>query len=412
MRVHPLVGVGVLAVALVIAVVALGPRAAVSGSPSPFAAASQLAASPSSALSPPPASPSPAIAASPLPAQLASLLRPLVTSWRPTAPFLLIERSDGPGLTLVAVPIAGGAATPLVALPGPSQLGYDFRDDGSALAVALLTTATTARIAIWDLGAGTTRWLTDDEPGVTHSTPVWSEDGSLIYYAAQTYVAQTKPFMDLGIFRVRSDGTAKTRVRAPEENGAQLRGLTPDGRGLVWDRVRAGGAVEVLDLASGQNYSFDETTTASVLSLRRSQPRVLVLVGGCCAGRPGGSLALWDDTTGSSRMLMGFQSTPPVAVTSAFWEPSGTRFAAAVVDRTSVGYFGSIFIHDADGRQLAAVTGTDGAQQVMWLPTGIVFTRAFGARGSEMMFVAVSGGGAASLYQDTAPFRIRSVAGP
>src|SRR5207249_10252708 len=62
------------------------------------------------------------------------------------------------------------------------------------------------------------------------------------------------------------------------------------------------------------------------VSWRRAQPRALVGVGGCCAGRPGGSLALWNDATGSSKMLLGIQSTPPVAVTSAAWEPNGARF--------------------------------------------------------------------------------------
>ncbi len=393
MRVFALVGVAVLGLAVVIAAVALTSGAPMTGSPSPAA------------------SPSPPSAATPR-SELASLLRPLVSSWRPVAPFLLVERSDAPGTTLVAVPIAGGAATPLVALPSPSQLGYDLRDDGSALAAALPTTANTSRVAIWELASGTLRWLTDEEPGVMRSTPVWSEDGLLIYYAAHTYVAQTNRLTDLGIFRVRSDGTGTTRVRAPEENGGQLRGLTPDGRGLVWDRVRAGGSLEVLDLASGQNHSFDESQSAGVVSWRRSQPRALVIVGGCCAGRPGGSLALWDDTTRSSKILMGSQSTPPVAVTSAAWEPNGARFVAAVVERGNTNSFGSIFIYDPEGRQLAAVGGTDLAQQVMWLPTGIVFTRAFGNLGTELLLVPAAGGAATSLYQDAGRFFIRSIAGP
>ena len=300
-------------------------------------------------------------------------MHPLVASWRPSGPLLLIERSDAPGATLLAVPLDGGAAIPLVALPSPVQLGYDLRDDGSVLAVALAINANTARIAIWDLASGTTRWLTEEEPGVMQSTPVWSADGSLLYYAAHASAGEAG-LVDLGIFRVRGDGTQKTRVRGPDQNGAQLRGLTPYGRGLVWDRIRAGGAVEVLDLASGTNHSFDETTAAALVSWRRAQPRALVIVGGCCAGRPGGSLALWNDTTGSSTMVLGIQSTPPIAVTSAAWEPGGGRFAAAVVDRASANSFGSIFIYDAEGRQLAAVAATDGAQQVMWLPMGMVFT--------------------------------------
>ena len=111
-------------------------------------------------------------------------------------------------------------------------------------------------------------------------------------------------------------------------------------------------------------------------------------------------------------MLLGVQSTPPVAVTSAAWEPNGARFAAAVVARASVNYFGSVLIYDADGGQLAAVAATDGAQQVLWLPTGIVFTRASGARGIEIVLASVNGGTQVSLYKDPSSIFIRSVVGP
>jgi WD40 repeat protein len=410
MRSFVVVGAGVLAVIVVIAAIAFAPRSTVIDTPAPTSAPITSTARPSQAASQIPASSAPGATTSPR-QDLASLLHPLVASWRASGPVLLVEHSDGPGATLLAVPLHGGTATPLVTLPNPIQLGYALRDDGSVLAVALAISTNTARIAIWDLASGSTRWLTEEESGVTLSTPVWSEDGSLLYYAAHTSAGQAG-LVDLGIFRVRSDGTQKTRVRAPDENGAQLRGLTPDGRGLVWDRIRAGGAVEVLDLASGVNHSFDETTTASVVSWRGTQPRALVMVGGCCAGRPGGSLALWNDATGSSTMLLGIQSTPPVAVTSAAWEPNGARFAAAVVDRASVNYFGSVLIYDADGEQLAAVAATDGAQQVLWLPMGIVFTRASGARGIEIVLASVNGGTQVSLYKDPSAIFIRSVVGP
>ena len=410
MRSVVLVSAGVLAVVVVVAAIAFGPRSTVIATQAPTAVS--IAATPSAAQAASQIAASSAPVATTSPRQdLASLLHPLVGSWRPSGPFLLVEHSDAPGATLLAVPLDGGTATPLVALPNRIQLGYALRDDGSVLAVALAISANTARIAIWDLASGSTRWLTEEESGVTQSTPVWSEDGSLLYYAAHTSAGQSG-VVDLGIFRVRSDGTQKTRVRGPDENGAQLRGLTPDGRGLVWDRIRAGGAVEVLDLASNVNHSFDETTAASVVSWRRAQPRALVGVGGCCAGRPGGSLALWNDATGSSKMLLGIQSTPPVAVTSAAWEPNGARFAAAVVDRASVNSFGSVLIYDADGEQLAAVAATDGAQQVLWLPAGIVFTRASGSRGIEIVLASVNGGTQVSLYKDPSSIFIRSVVGP
>jgi len=410
MRPLAAVGAGVLVIAAIVLAVALAPSSPPNASPSPAVISALPSASLTAPPSAPPVSSTPA-ATNSQPAELASLLRPLVTSWQPAGPFLVVEHSDPRGTTVLAVPIAGGA-TPLVTLVGLVQLGYDLRDDGSVLAAALMTTTQTSRIAIWDLASGTTRWVTEDEPGVRHSTPVWSEDGAFIYYAAQTYSAQANRSIDLGIFRIRSDGTGKTRVRAPEENGAQLNGLTPDGRGLLWSRIRAGGAVEVLDLVSGQNRSFDETTTASLLSWRRAQPRALVMVGGCCAGRPGGSLALWNDATGSSKILIGAESTPPTRVLSASWEPRGARFAAAIIESPTVDYFGTISIFDSDGRRLAALAGTEGTRQVLWLPMGIVFMRPRDTGGTEIMIVPESGGRPERIFEDATSMFIRSVAGP
>jgi hypothetical protein len=407
MRPLAAVGAGVLVIAAIVLAVALAPPSRSVTSPSPAA----VSALPSASLTvPPSASPVSSTPAPTQPTDLASLLHPLVTSWQPTGPFLVVEHSDPQGWTVLAVPLAGGA-TPLVKLVGLVQLGYDMRDDGSVLAAALMTTTQTSRIAIWDLASGKTRWLTEDELGVQHSTPVWSEDGAFVYYSAHMYSAQANRSIDLGIFRIRSDGTGKTRIRAPEESGAHLSGLTPDGRGLLWSRVRAGGAVEVLDLVSGQNRSFDETTTASLLSWRRAQPRALVMVGGCCAGRPGGSLAVWNDATGSREILIGAESTPPTRVLSASWEPRGARFAAAIIESPTIDYFGTISIFDSDGRRLAALAGTDGTQQVFWLPMGIVFMRPRDTGGTEIMIVPESGGQPSRIFEDATSMFIRSVAG-
>jgi hypothetical protein len=355
------------------------------------------------------ASTAPAATASPT---LESLLLPLVASWRPSEPVLIVERPEGEDLTLIAVPAAGAPAKPLVRVHQQGfPLGYALRDDGSMLAVAIPIVPGTSRIAALDFASGTRRWLTEEEPDVQQSTPVWSADGALLYYAAQSYLPAG--ITDHGIFRIRSDGSEKTRVRAPEQNGAALRGLTPDGRGLVWGRIREGGAVEVLDLVSGQNRSFDESTTASVLSWRRTPPRALVMVGGCCGGPPGGSVALWDDVSGSSTMLLGVQSTPPLGVTAAAWEPGGQRFAATIVLRTSSSFDTSMFIYDSAGRQLSAVAGADRAQQVLWLPMGIVFTRVTSAAGSfEILLVQAAGGLPVSLYRDANYVFIHSVVGP
>jgi hypothetical protein len=381
-----------------------------SASPTPAAVATS--ATPTAVPSTPTvaASPSPTVAAP----TLEALLRPLVATWRPSEPVLLVERPEGEDLTLIAVPVAGAPAKPLVTIHQQGfPLGYALRDDGSMLAVAIPIVPGTSRIAVLDFASGTRRWLTDEEPDVQQATPVWAADGAFLYYAAQSYLSTG--ITDHGIFRIRSDGSEKTRVRSPEQNGAALRGLTPDGRGLVWARLREGGAVEVLDLVSGQNRSFDESTAANALSWRRAQPRALVMVGGCCGGPPGGSLALWDDVLGSSTMLLGVQSTPPLGVIAASWEPGGQRFAATVIPRTSNRFDTSVFVYDAAGRQLSAVADTERAQQILWLPMGIVFARATTAPPSgstEILLVQAAGGLPVSLYRDASYVFINSVVGP
>src|SRR6266850_2244583 len=113
MRPLAAVGAGVLVIAAIVLAVALAPSSPPNASPSPAV----ISALPSASLTAPPSAPpvSSTPAAASQPAELASLLRPLVTSWQPAGPFLVVEHSDPRGTTVLAVPIAGGA-TPLVTL--------------------------------------------------------------------------------------------------------------------------------------------------------------------------------------------------------------------------------------------------------------------------------------------------------
>lgn len=85
--------------------------------------------------------------------------------------------------------------------------GWRLRADAGALAVALGPVGGHIHVAVWDLQSGVTEWLTPDEPEVTRSTPIWSFDGSLLYYAS------TCGTTDLGIWRIRADGTQNTLIR-------------------------------------------------------------------------------------------------------------------------------------------------------------------------------------------------------
>ncbi|GAC1701611.1 MAG: hypothetical protein NVS9B6_16760 [Candidatus Limnocylindrales bacterium] len=413
-----MIGLAALTGTVVALVLSGGPRLAESR---PLVTASARAVVLSPTPSPrPTASPRPTPSPSPSPSptsrsDLPGLLRPLTESFRPSVTSLLFARGSGAdGTTLVALPVgaplpsASGAPRPsfspaAAAAPVPlvsfgASGGWQVRADGSVLAVSLETAEGTARIATWNLRTGATRWLTDDEPGVRQATPLWSVDGSLLYYAA------SRGTTDLGIFRIRSDGTAKTLLRAPDPKaaGLTLTGLTPDGAGLAWSYTRAGGSADVFDLQTGRDRAFDDETAAAILAWRPTRPRALVKVGGG-TGFAGGALALWDDLASSSRVLIPAQPGSPSGALGADWDPAGTRIVAAVTERSATAETSSLLTLDATGGARAAIAGTDGARAVLWLRAGIVYARQTGAGGTDLVLVSPSGGTGTVLYSDTGP---------
>src|SRR5207302_64307 len=136
-------------------------------------------------------------------------------------------------------------------------------------------------VARWDMTAGAVRWITADEPRVRHESPVWSADGTAIYYAAHSSTSTS--YTDLGIFKIGLDGSANKRVHGPDGNGGMPVRLTPDGTGLVWVRARAGGGTAVVDLETGASREFDPTSGSYPEAWRSARPRALVISGGCCA---------------------------------------------------------------------------------------------------------------------------------
>jgi len=335
---------------------------------------------------------------------LASRVRPLTVNWRAVGPTLVFASpASGAEATLLALPITSPSMPPLK-LATLTAAQWQIRPDGSALALSFVTSVDSARIATADFRTGSTRWVTADEPGVRQATPVWSADGQAIYYSASRTSASS--LTDLGIFRIGADGSANARIHGPDGNGGELLGLTPDGAGLRWSRIRAGGSLDVLDLATGDDHQARPDEAASEASWRSARPRALVITGICCAGPVGGNgtLWLWDDVTGTTEMLLGPKSDPPVAAAAASWDPAGTGIVAVIYDRSSgFGTQSSLVTIDAAGGDRKAVAGTEGAGRPLWTPGGIVFIRATSQGGTEIMLVSPAGGAPLTLYTDARP---------
>jgi len=274
--------------------------------------------------------------------------------------------------------------------------GWQLRADGTLLAISFATAPDTARLATWNLRTDAVEWLTPDEPGVNQSTPVWSADGALLYYAS------SRGTTDLGLWRIRTDGTQRTLVRRPDGSGSTiaLQGLTPDGTGLVWSFVRAGGSANVLDLGSGTDRAFDDTTAGSVVAWRTTRPRALVAVGGGAA-QPPGTLALWDDIAGTKKVLLGPDvAGSPDGVYGADFDPTGTRIVIAAYSRIGAFEGSALNLIDPAGGGRTIIAGSEGAQQVLWFRAGIVFTRRSATGGTDVLIIQPSGGTAVTLYSD------------
>lgn len=324
---------------------------------------------------------------------LSQVFHPLASGWRPSGTTLVIGRSGVSGdITLVALPLGPGgrvsAPTPIASFgPGP----WTLRSDGGAVAVGVWT-GLSARIAVWDVRSGAARWLTAAEPGTNDFSPLWSKDGTSLYYSSSSDDGKSS-----GLFQIGADGSGKKQIRAADERTGPPEGLTPDGNGLVWSRGQAGGSVEILDIATGVNHHIEDV--ARVTSWRARQPRALLTVGGCCAGRPGGSLVAWDDVALTSRVVAERGQFGDPAFGGGAWDPTGTRIAAVRFDNASP-YEGALVILDPETGATQPIAGTQGAGFVQWLAEGIVFTRPL-RPGIELMLLPNGGGPAVSLYQDS-----------
>lgn len=358
--------------------------------------------------------------------ELSARVRPLVSGgWRPGEPAVIVEErleSAFDALRVWAVPtVANRQGVLLVEVTGATG-EWAMRRDGGAFVFAVASydgAGHETRLALWDARSGAARWLTplataSLPEGWAARSPVWSADGSEVFFHAVRY-RQGAGGEDFGLWRIRADGSALAQVMRPVENalGLHLHGVTPDGRGLVWGRMGLEGAsVEILDLATGAQRSLG-CCLAYPASWRTARPRALIVRH---TGQPGDwRLVLWDDLAPSSeRVLVG-----PTTVIGADWDPREERVVAAVAPAGSV-TFGDqqLVIMDATGRITGALTGTSGATRPLWEPEGIVYEqwteRTPGAkppdtRPAEIRAIDPAGGTPAVLYRSPGTVRLIAV---
>lgn len=359
---------------------------------SPTATASATASptrSPSTQASPSPAaspSTSPSTSPSAAPTDPLQRVRPLVFAWRPSDTTTIVEQRTENGSRIIAVPLDEAAATPLLDLPAGTE--WHIRRDGSAIALTVdlgSVSAPRLRIAALNLQTGAVGWITPNEPTLSQRTPVWSNDGTVVYYS-KTSIGEEA---DLGIFRIRADGSNLTQLRGPSNDGAiRLRGLTPDGLGLVLSRTVVSGVVDVLDLNTRAirgfvNPPYDRIgsrPSGEATSWRPQRPRALVSFGGP-AGGP--RVYVWDDQAppASPAPLL------PNETYGADWDPTGARI---VVARSVPNGPVELVTVDANGQNLTPLPGTDAARSPYWLRAGIVYL--YGTRlATEVRLVQPSG---------------------
>jgi hypothetical protein len=312
--------------------------------------------------------------------------------WRPAGATLVVSemKYTGPGpndATIIAVPVDGSQATRLVSVrenPVPAM-----RPDGGAVAAAVGD-----GLALWDT-SGTVRWIVAPDAAVGNSNPVWSPDGAYLYFGRWKKSAAGDVGEDLGIFRVRPDGSDLRNLVAgqPAGQGPPLVSVTrmvTKQNILIWGRAYEGASVEILDLASGRKRTYDGGV-ADVTAWRDTQPRALIQ--GCsntgCRG-----LVLWNDETGAKQEVLN-QDTQ---VQGADYAPTGGRI---VVARRTAEWGLDVI----DGTSVARIAGSTNAQWPRWVDGGIAYLwgptdNGIGVIASEVRAVAPSGGAAPrTLYR-------------
>lgn len=373
-------------------------------SPSATASASPTRSPSSAGLPTPTAAPSESPSPVPTSSDPLARIRPLVFAWRPTETTAVVEKLQPDSATrLVAVPLsAGSSAQPLVELPSGTQ--WHLRLDGSAIAVTLslgTSSLPRTRIAALNFQTGALGWVTPDEPLVSQRTPRWSNDGTVLYYSR----VSLDGLSDLGIYRIRVDGSNLTQLRPPGDRPADVVGLTPDGLGLVLSLVRTGGSLDILDLNTRVTRTFGNVGGATIAAWRLTRPRALVAQSPT-AGRIEGDLSLWDDVPATIVRTLVTQS----AIFGADWDPTGTRLVVAMSAGTG-NTAPQLVTMDVNGQSKTTLGETEGASNPYWLRAGIVYLSTAGlARPTEVRLAQPTGTAAPrTLFTDTDIVRLTYV---
>jgi hypothetical protein len=328
-------------------------------------------------------------------------VKPLTPGWRPLEATPIVERDTGSGARLLAIPPSGAAAIPLLDLPRGTQ--WHLRLDGSAIAFTIdvgTTTLPRMRIAALMFQTGVASWVAPDEPFVSQRGPRWSNDGTVVYYARTSFDG----LADLGVMRVRADGTNLTQLRAPTSDRAvDVVGLSPDGLTLVLQKAQAGGSLDLLDLNTRVTRSGP--AGGALDAWRPNRPRALVSIGGPAVGRT--SLVLWDD------LAQGTATTALVTQSLVFgsdWDPTATRVVVAAALGIAGNNRPQLITMDAAGQNRLTLAGTDGASNPSWLRAGIVYLWTSGLQNpTEVRLIQPAGGTPKTLYSDTNILRLTYV---
>jgi len=318
---------------------------------------------------------------------ITNFIRPLFASWHPSgATVLRVEQN-----VLTATSLTGAAPTRLGILPSDCALcstdltNWSMRRDGSALVVSVEVAYETARLAMWELGTGVVRWLTAAEPRVRQYGPVWSPDGTTIYFA-------------------RAEAGVESRLYAVPADGGEVRRIpvTTFAPGVAFPvAASAGGKLyvrytymdnaryfRVVDVATGGISApwANDFTPTSVDAIRVAQPGALIqgfCVSTFCA-RPSDQrscstqfctaptrLMVFDERTGGLTGLTALLDDS-VQVFGADWDPSGTRIVIASRATNTHEPFVLQTVDEAGGAW-RTIAGTAWAMDPHWLPEGILY---------------------------------------
>src|SRR5439155_13144121 len=288
-------------------------------------------------------------------------------------------------------PLTGAAPTRLGILPSDCALcfgdltNWSMRRDGGAVVVSVEVAYETARLAMWELGTGGVRWLTAAEPRVRQYRPVWSPDGTTIYFARDEAGVESQ------LYSVPADGGQATRIPKTTFVPGVAFPVAVSAGGKLYVRYEHNDNVwslQVVDVATGAISTVstrwpNDSQMTSVDAIRVMQPGALIQglcdsmfcarssdqrscsTQFCTASR---RLGVFNDRTGDQTDLLDASAQ----VLGADWDPSGTRIVVA--SRAMNTQEPSVLqTMDEAGGARQAIAGTGWAMDPPWLPEGILY---------------------------------------